>query len=957
MRSVLSRVLRSAFVFTFAASGAFTGIVAEARTPAKAVAPAVTAAPVPWLYRGSDIPPDKAWIFGELPNGLRYAVRRNGVPPHQVSIRVAIDAGSLMEREGERGFAHFNEHLSFRGSRYVPDGEAKRLWQRLGATFGSDTNASTTPTQTIYKLDLPSATAEGLDESVKILSGMMAAPELTQAEVDAERRTVLAELREGSGPQQRVGDATRQLFFAGQRLGAGSPIGDISSLNAATVPALREFHDRWYRPEHTLVVIAGDADPAIFEALIKRYFSDWAPKPPTTVAPDFGKPDPNAPRTRVLVETGLPTVVNIAVLRPWAEKNDTIEYNRGKLIETVATRLINRRLETRARAGGSFLSASIDQQDISRSVDGTFIQIVPLGQDWQAAIRDVRGVIADALTHPSSQADIDREAAEFASALQQAVETSTNDGGGELSDNLVEAVNIHETVASPEVARDVFAIMHDRLTPAAILAATQHLMSGTPTRALLTLPAADPKADALLNAALVADVKAGPATAEGKPVSFDRLPALGKPGTVVKTSQIQSVGLQVLEFSNGLKLVLHPDPNEVGKVLVTARFGAGMKALPSNKPTVAWAAPIALVASGIGDLGQEELDRLTSARRINLAFDTDEDSFTLRAVTRAADLNDELKLMAGKLAHPGWDPAPVLRARAAMAAGYDTNDASPNSVINRDLQGLLHGGDPRWSTPTREQIAALTPASFRALWEPLLAQGPIELSIYGDFDATKAVAAVAATFGALAPRAPAVIASGSAGSPSVKPTRKPIMRTHRGPDDQAAAVMAWPTAGGIADVYESRKLDILAAIFNDRLFDQLREGEGASYSPNVSSQWPLGMASGGSFVVMSQVKPQGVDRFFALTSSIAAQMASQPVTADELARSVGPLRQLIARAASGNTFWLNQLGGITREPRKEQALITLSTDYARITPEELQATAKRWLVPGKEFRMTVLPGK
>jgi zinc protease len=954
MRSVISRVLRSAFVLTLAVSGAFSGI-AEARAPAKVATPAAPTAPVPWLYRGSDIPPDKAWIFGELPNGLRYAVRRNGVPPRQVSIRVAIDAGSLMERENERGFAHFNEHLSFRGSRYVPDGEAKRLWQRLGATFGSDTNASTTPTQTIYKLDLPSATPAGLDESVKILSGMMAAPELTQAQVDAERRTVLAELREGSGPQQRVGDATRQLFFAGQRLGVGSPIGDTSSLNAATVASLREFHDRWYRPEHTLVVIAGDADPAIFEALIKRYFSDWAPNGPKTVAPDFGKPDPQAPRTRVLVETGLPTVVNIAVMRPWAEKNDTIEYNRGKLIETVATRLINRRLETRARAGGSFLSASIDQQDISRSVDGTFIQIVPLGQDWQAAIRDVRGVIADALTHPSSQADIDREAAEFASALQQAVETSTNDSGGELSDNLVEAVNIHETVASPEVARDVFNVMHDRLTPAAILAATKRLMTGTPPRALLTLPAADPKAEALLNAALVAEVKAGPAAAEARPVSFNRLPSLGKPGTVVKTSQIPRLGLQIIEFANGLKLVLHPDPNEVGKVLVTARFGAGMKALPSNKPTVAWAAPIALVASGIGDLGQEELDRLTSARRINMAFDTDEDSFTLRAVTRAADLDDELKLMAGKLTYPGWDPAPVLRARAAMTAGIDTNDASPNSVIGRDLQGLLHGGDPRWLTPSREQIAALTPASFRALWEPLLAQGPIELSIYGDFDATKAVAAVAATFGALAPRPPAVIAPGSNGSASVKPTRKPIVRTHRGPADQAAAVMAWPTAGGITDIYESRKLDILAAIFNDRLFDQLREGEGASYSPNVSSQWPTGMDSGGSFVIISQVKPQGVDRFFALTSSIAAQMASQPVTADELARSVGPLRQLIARAASGNTFWLSQLSGITRDPRKEQTLVTLSTDYGRITPEELQATAKRWLVPGKEFRMTVLP--
>ncbi|MBJ7379013.1 insulinase family protein, partial [Sphingobium sp.] len=85
----------------------------------------------PWLYENSDVPIDPAWRFGTLPNGLRYAIRRNGVPPGQVSVRLRIDAGSLMERPGELGYAHFIEHLSMRGSRHVPDGESKRIWQRL----------------------------------------------------------------------------------------------------------------------------------------------------------------------------------------------------------------------------------------------------------------------------------------------------------------------------------------------------------------------------------------------------------------------------------------------------------------------------------------------------------------------------------------------------------------------------------------------------------------------------------------------------------------------------------------------------------------------------------------------------------------------------------------------------------------------------------------------------------
>ncbi|MEM9312694.1 MAG: insulinase family protein, partial [Pseudomonadota bacterium] len=68
----------------------------------------------PWLYRGSDVPVDREWLFGEMENGLRYAVRKNGVPPGQVSIRVRLDVGSLHERDFEQGYAHLLEHLLFR---------------------------------------------------------------------------------------------------------------------------------------------------------------------------------------------------------------------------------------------------------------------------------------------------------------------------------------------------------------------------------------------------------------------------------------------------------------------------------------------------------------------------------------------------------------------------------------------------------------------------------------------------------------------------------------------------------------------------------------------------------------------------------------------------------------------------------------------------------------------------
>ena len=69
------------------------------------------------------------------------------------------------------------------------------------------------------------------------------------------------------------------------------------------------------------------------------------------------------------------------------------------------------------------------------------------------------------------------------------------------------------------------------------------------------------------------------------------------------------------------------------------------------------------------------------------------------------------------------------------------------------------------------------------------------------------------------------------------------------------------------------------------------------------------------------------------------------------------MREAIARASSGNSFWLSQLGGATSDPRRIEVLSTLSSDFARITAADLQATARRWLVPGKAFSMSVVPEK
>ncbi len=918
----------------------------------------------PWLYRGSDVPQDKEWVFGELPNGLRYAVRKNGVPPGQVSIRIRIDAGSLYEKDSERGFAHLLEHLVFRQSKYLGEAQAIPTWQRLGATFGSDTNAETTPTHTVFKIDLPEATSAGLDESFKLLSGMMAEPTLSDANIRTDVPIVLAEMRERGGAAQRVQEATQKAFYEGQPLAERMPIGTVETLTNAHQEAVRAFHARWYRPENAVIVVAGDADPAVLAGLVRKWFSDWKGKGPHVPQPSFGEPAPPAGATgesplggvKTLVEPDLPRGVTFAILRPWKQITDNIKYNQGLMIDSLSTAIINRRLEAKARAGGSFLRAEVQQQDVSRSVDGTYVAITPLGEDWQAALRDVRAVIADAVANPPTQDEIDREAAEMDIAFQVPVEQKRLLAGSKVADDLVTAVDIRETVASPDDVLQIFRSSKPLFTPQAVAEHTRRLFTGAVTRAMLITPNRSEANDEALRQAMLAPVKPdGSVRLASAPIKFDDLPPIGKPGKVTGLTPTGLLDIEQIDFDNGVKALIWPVRDEPGRLTVKVRFGGGYRTFASGDAAYIALGEMALVGSGEATLGQEELDRISTGRKMGFQFKVEDASFEFSADTREADLADQLYLFAAKFAMPRWDVNPVLRAKAAARLQYEAYETSPQGVLERDLKFLQRDRDPRFRTPSPAEIDKATPEGFRQVWQRALSSGPIEVQLYGDFDRNSAIAALQRTFGALPPRPPLPASTAPATARFPAANAEPVVVTHRGAANQAAAVISWPTGGGYDGIHESRQLEILTQLFTNRLLDRMREKLGASYAPQVISDWPLDLDDGGAVTAFAQLQPAAVPDFFSTAQEIAADLAARPVSADELALVTEPLRQQVTRAATSSAFFMGQLEGATEQPARFAALRTLLADYTQTTPQAMQAMAQRYFGQNKAWRLAVLP--
>ena len=148
-----------------------------------------------WPFDKSDLPPDPAYRFGRLDNGMRYVIRPNATPKGTAMVQFWVDAGSLAETDEELGYAHFIEHMAFNGSTRIPEGEMVRLLEREGLAFGADTNASTNYDVTLYRLDLPRNDPGLLDTALMIMRETASELSFNPAAVEREKGVVLSEKR------------------------------------------------------------------------------------------------------------------------------------------------------------------------------------------------------------------------------------------------------------------------------------------------------------------------------------------------------------------------------------------------------------------------------------------------------------------------------------------------------------------------------------------------------------------------------------------------------------------------------------------------------------------------------------------------------------------------------------------------------------------------------------------
>ena len=894
--------------------------------------------------------------FGSLPNGMRYAIKRQAVPAGQAALRLRFDAGSLMESDAQQGLAHFLEHMAFNGSKNVPEGEMVKILERHGLAFGADTNASTNFDETVYKLDLPKTDADTVDTSLKLLRE--AASELTIApeSVERERGVVLSEERASDSPAYQVFKQRLGFELPGQRMPTRLPIGKVDILQKAPANLIADFYHHYYRPERATLVAVGDFDPAAMEAKIRARFGDWQGVGPAGPEPVLGKVADRKTQAKLMVQPGTSLSLQVVWVRPPDLRPDRLAKRRADFIQELGFAVLNRRMGALARsAHPPFLGAAAFKASQGHSADVTMLNLAAQPDGWREALAAVDQEERRAVQYGVRQDELDREIAEERASAQAALSGAATRRPAQIADEIVGSLGDQDVVTSPAEDLAFFEATVKGLKAETVSAALKAAFSGEGPLLFMASPKPVQGGEQAMLAEFAATQKVAVAAPVAPHAAVWPYATFGAIGKVAETKEVADLNTAFVRFENGVRLTVKPTKFRDDEVLIRVNVGNGLQDLPKDRQSLAWFGN-AFIEGGLKQIDSEDTERVLASKVYEARFGVGEEAFVLSGSTRTADLPTQMQVLTAYVADPGWRSEAFRRQQTAGKTVHDQMEGTDGGVMGRELAGLLHAGDRRFTFPSRDDIAKAQLGDLQAQIAPHLAKDPIEVVIVGDITVDKAIDAVARTLGSLPARpaaAPPPAAQRAVGFPASTP--KPLLLTHKGRDDQAIGYMAWPTNDLWANPQQALENDVLGEIMGLRLIDELRENQGVTYSPSVSYAHSLTWTGWGYLAATVEVPPAKLDGFFRDVDKIAADLRTKDVTADELDRAKKPRIDKIERAQVTNQYWLGELSGAQADPRRLDFIRHIIPGTQKITAADVKHAAELVLKDDKVFRLEIEP--
>ncbi|MFT4252469.1 MAG: insulinase family protein [Caulobacter sp.] len=892
------------------------------------------------------IAPDPAIRQGVLPNGMRYLVMRNAAPSGAVSLRLAVDVGSLEESDAERGSAHFVEHMAFRSTRRYPEGGPDRVFAPWGVVFGRDQNAVTDYFSTAYMLDMPKPDDAQLKTGVGWLRDVADGVIFTDDGVGRERGVVLAEMETRGGAQLDAQIAISRFQAPELRSVERLPIGTRKALDAATPASLRRFYDAWYRPEHAVVTVVGDRPVEALEALVRDTFSDWRGRGPKPVrAPVSALRAKRALDGLSIAHENLPTAITACSLRPGAPPQiDTVAVQRREIMSDVWQTILNQRLARRVSSGETHLlgAGAFDLQ--SREQSMTCLVAMPTNDSWEAGLAETQAEFNRLAKTPATDVEFENAVEKLRSMVRGASSNAASRKSPDLASGLLAKALAGQVARSPADAFYVFNRAVEDATVDDMRAAFVEDWSGTGPLVSITGPAPPPR-----EALLAAWTRNGDKVSDelvDKPFSNATWAYgdFGPAGQVVRRETIADPGFVRLYFANGLVMNFKQTDVQPNKVEVRLTFGAGRREIADKDNTVAEFGLAMMSSGGLGKHSAEDLEAMfPTGGLLNFETNLGVTAFSIDASIFGDTLARELEILAAFMTDPGFRGTLDARLPTAADLAYRSMRSLPPSALS-DAMAKAFDPSGTSSLPPLDKLSAIRASDFVRVLKPVLVTAPIELTVAGDIDEASAIRAAARTFGALPARPTADRKRSDIHFLTYPDNPAPPIRVeHAGPSDKAAVALIWPLYVASPERRkEEYALKLLASVFDTALRRRIREELGKTYAPNVGTHTP-DHGDQGVLEVSIEADPRDVATLAVEAEAVAARLRAGEITEQMLTDARQPVLAMIRANRETTSWWADAMAGSAADPAILEESLLVEPLITSVTVEDLRAAARTWL--------------
>ncbi|MFT4061255.1 MAG: insulinase family protein [Edaphocola sp.] len=668
------------------------------------------------VSKEAKLPTDPNVTVGKLPNGLTYYIRPNGKPEKKVELRLVVNAGSILENDNQQGLAHFMEHMNFNGTKNYPKNKLVDFLQSIGVEFGADLNAYTGFDQTVYILPIPTDKQGNVEAGFQVLQDWAQGANLTDADIDDERKVVLEESRLGKGADDRMMKKYLPKLLAGSRYSERLPIGKDDILKTFKPEVIRSFYKDWYRPDLMAVAVVGDITVPEAEALIKKHFGVLK--------------NPTNERARTLYEVPAYTNASAMVLTDKeatnyqfqlffparkVKKEVTVGDYRTEIIKSLFTQILNRRFQELTQSANPPFAFAVAYADgWARGYESFGLMSMPTN-DIKAAVDAAIAelVKADKFGFTNSELEIVKK------QMASAMEKTYNERNTTESRRLVEEYirNFLDGEPIPGIANEYnyYKELLPGITLEEVNKEAKNWLTGVTDKkyfALLTGPDAkqkeipgDVELKEMVNSALAQTVAANAEKTVAESL-LDKEPAAGK---ITGEESDKDLGATTYTLSNGLKVTVKKTDFKSDEIVFTAvKKGGASNYGPEDRSNTKFMGDV-IEAMGYGNFTPTQLSDALSGKTVGLVPSLGSITSELNGNSSVKDFESLLQLNYLQLTRPRTDEELFKGFINTMSMQVQFLGKNPQAAFIDTLVKVLYHNDPRRpiQVPTSADVAAI----------------------------------------------------------------------------------------------------------------------------------------------------------------------------------------------------------------------------------------------------------